>query len=76
MHPALEGLLVGFALAAVLLAAEYLLQRKAARERAEQLKTKFELDDSQRRRIASLARFCVFIPPAFAVAFWLLSIAL
>ena len=75
MHPALEGLLVGFAIAGVLLGAEYLLQRKSARERSEQFKTKFELDDSQRRRLSSLARFCVFIPPGFAVAFWLLSIA-
>jgi hypothetical protein len=72
MHPALEGLLVGFGLAAVLVGSEWLLLRKAARERAEQFKSKLEFDDTQRRRIASLARFCVFIPPAFAAAFWLI----
>jgi hypothetical protein len=72
MHPALEGLLVGFGLAALLVGSEWLLLRKAARERAEQFKSKLEFDDTQRRRIASLARFCVFIPPAFAAAFWLI----
>lgn len=72
MHPAVEGLLVGFALAAVLVVSEYLLLRKAAAERAEKFKSKVEFDDTQRRRIASLTRFCVFIPPAFAVAFWLI----
>jgi hypothetical protein len=74
MHPALEGLLVGFGLAALLVGSEWLLLRKAARERAEQFKSKLEFDDTQRRRIASLARFCVFIPPAFAAAFWLIFI--
>jgi hypothetical protein len=56
----------------VLVGSEWLLLRKAARERAEQFKSKLEFDDTQRRRIASLARFCVFIPPAFAAAFWLI----
>jgi hypothetical protein len=73
MHPALEGLLVGLAIAVVLVGAEFLLLRKAAAERAERFKTRIEFDDTQRRRIASLARFCVFIPPAFAIAFWLLA---
>ena len=72
MHPAVEGFLVGFALAAVLVGSEYLLLRKAAREHAEHFKSKLEFDDTQRRRIVSLARFCVFIPPAFAAAFWLM----
>jgi hypothetical protein len=54
-------------------AAEYLLQRKAAKERSEQFKTKLALDDTQRRRINSLLRFSVFIPPAFALAFWLVN---
>lgn len=72
MHSALEGLLVGFGLAAVLVGSEYLLLRKAAAERAAQFKSKLQFDDTQRRRIASLARFCAFIPPAFAAAFWLM----
>lgn len=72
MHPALEGFILGLALAIVLMGAEYLLQRKEARERSERLKTKLVLDDTQQRRLKSLSRFCLFIPPAFAVAFWLL----
>ena len=73
MHPAVEGFIIGFALALVLVGAEYLLQRKAAKERSAQFKTKMELDDTQRRRINSLLRFSVFIPPAFALAFWLVN---
>jgi predicted oxidoreductase len=72
MHPALEGLLVGAGLAGLLLFAEYYLQRKIAVERAEQLKRVMALDQDQRKRISSMARFCLFIPPAFAVAFWLI----
>ena len=73
MHPAVEGFIVGLGLAVLLVGAEYLLQRKAARERSEQFKVKLELDDTQRRRINSLMRFCLFVPPAFAAAYWLVS---
>lgn len=72
MHPALEGLLIGAALAAILLGAEYYLQHKMARERAEQLKRPYALDDDQRRRISTMARFSVLIPPGFAIAWWLM----
>lgn len=72
MHPAIEGLIIGAVLAAVLLGAEYLLQRKEAVERAQRLKRAVELDGDQRRRIATMARFCFFIPPAFAAAWWLM----
>lgn len=72
MHPALEGLIVGAAVAAVLLGAEYLLQRREAVERAQRLKRAVELDPDQRRRISTMARFCVLIPPAFAAAWWLM----
>jgi len=72
MQQALEGLIIGAILAAVLLGAEYWLQRKEAVERAQRLKRAAVLDDDQRRRISSMARFCIFIPPAFAVAWWLM----
>ncbi len=72
MHPALEGLLVGAGLAALLLFGEYYLQRKAAVERAQQTKRAVHLDADQRKRISSMARFCLFIPPAFAVFYWLI----
>jgi hypothetical protein len=72
MHPALEGLLIGVALAAILLGAEYYLQRKEAIERAQRLRRTVELDQDQRRRIVTMARFAIFIPPAFAAAWWLM----
>ena len=72
MHPALEGLIVGFALAAVLVGAEYLLLRRESVERAQRFKKKVEFDDTQRRRLRSLMRFCVVIPVGFAAAFWLM----
>jgi len=73
MHPAVEGFIIGLALAFVLVGAEYLLQRKAARERSEQFKTKIALDDTQRRRINSLLRFSLSIPLGFAAAYWLIG---
>jgi hypothetical protein len=72
MHAALEGLLVGAALAALLVGAEYYLQRKEAVERAQRLKRAVELDQDQRRRISTIVRFAIFIPPAFAAAWWLM----
>jgi hypothetical protein len=72
MHPAVEGLIIGAILAAVLLGAEYWLQRKEAIDRAQRLKRAVALDEDQRRRIATMARFCIFIPPAFALAWWLM----
>jgi hypothetical protein len=72
MHPALEGLMIGAIVAAVLLAAEYWLQRKEAIDRAKRLKRAVALDSDQRRRISTMARFCLFIPPAFAAAWWLI----
>jgi hypothetical protein len=72
MQAALEGLIIGAILAAVLLGAEYYLQRKEAVDRAQRLKRAVELDADQRRRISTMARFCIFIPPAFAVAWWLM----
>ena len=72
MHAALEGLLVGAALAVLLVGAEYYLQRKEAIERAQRLKRAVELDQDQRRRISTIVRFAILIPPAFAAAWWLM----
>ena len=72
MQEALQGLMIGAALAIVLVAAEYYLQRKEASERAQRLKRAVALDTDQRRRIMTMARFALFIPPAFAAAWWLM----
>lgn len=72
MNMALTGALIGAGVALFLLVAEYLSVRKEAGERARRKNQKLELDDAERRRMASNARFCLFIPPAFAAFFWLL----
>jgi hypothetical protein len=68
---ALTGALTGAGVALFLFLAEYLSVRKEAAERAERKHQKLELDDAERRRMASNARFCLLIPPAFAAFFWL-----
>ena len=73
MYIALQGALIGLGVALVLIAVEYMHLRKLARERAERRHVPAELDDTERRRLASIVRFCIFVPPAFAIFFWLLS---
>ena len=72
MYEALQGALIGLGVALFLLAVDYLHLRKVARERAERRHVPPVLDDTERRRLASLVRFCVFVPPAFAISYWLL----
>lgn len=72
MNMALTGALTGAGVALLLFVAEYLAVRKEAGERARRKNQKLELDDAERRRMASNARFCLFIPPAFAAFFWLI----
>lgn len=72
MHVAVQGALTGLGIALFLVATEYLLLRRAANERAEKLKRKVEFDQTARGRVLSMARFSLFLPPAFALAFWLI----
>jgi len=72
MNMTIIGALVGAGVALFLFVAEYLSVRAGALERAERKHQKYELEDAERRRMASNARFCLFIPPAFAAFFWLL----
>ena len=72
MNAVLQGALTGLAVALVLIAVEYMHLRKLARERAKRRHVAAELDDTERRRLASLVRFCIFVPPAFAISYWLL----
>ena len=71
MNMARMGALVGAGVGLFLFVAEYLSVRAAARERAERRHQKVELEEAERRRIASNARFCLCMPPAFAAFFWL-----
>jgi hypothetical protein len=72
MNVVLEGALTGLGVALFLLAVDYLHLRKLARERAKKRHVPLEFDDTERRRLASLVRFCIFVPPVFAISYWLL----
>jgi multisubunit Na+/H+ antiporter MnhB subunit len=72
MNPTVQGLLIGLAVALFLLAVDYLHLRKGAHERAKRLHVAPKFDETERRRMASVMRFCLFVPPAFAIFFWLL----
>ena len=63
-------MLIGLAVALFLLAVDYLHLRKGAHERAKRLRLTPHFDDTERRRIASVMRFCLCVPPAFAIFFW------
>ena len=71
MHIALIGALVGVGVAILAYLVDYLLLRAGARERAEKLHRKFELDQTERKRLHSLGRFCLFLPAVFALLFWI-----
>ena len=67
----LAGALAGTGVALALLGLEYALLRRGSAERAKRTRRRDVFDGAERSRMASLARFCVWMPPAFAVLFWL-----
>lgn len=73
MHPALQGFLVGLAVAFFLIVFEYLMVKKAVQERAQATHRKPEFEPTDRSRIRAVVNFCLFVPPAFALGFWLLD---
>ena len=72
MNVVLQGALTGLGVALFLIAVDYLQLRRQARERAKKRHVPSVLDDIERRRLASLVRFCIFVPPVFAMSYWLL----
>jgi uncharacterized BrkB/YihY/UPF0761 family membrane protein len=73
MHPAIEGALIGAGVGLFLVAAEYLMLRKAVNERAQRYKRKAEFDITERRRMSMIWRFALVLPAAFALGFWVVS---
>ena len=71
MHPVLQGALIGLGIGAFLVLAEYLMLNKSVNERAKKLNRKAEFDVTERRRIATIFRFAMMLPPVFAFGFWL-----
>jgi hypothetical protein len=49
-----------------------MLMVSAKNERARRTKRPPQFEDAERRRISALARFCFFMPPAFAAFYWLI----
>jgi hypothetical protein len=72
MPIAVKGALIGLAVAAFLLLLEYMMMVNAKNERARRTKKPPQFEDAERRRVAAMARFSIFIPPAFAFFAWLI----
>jgi hypothetical protein len=72
MHIALIGALIGLGVAVLIFVFDYMVMRGHAAERAKKRNRKAEFDATEEKQIRSLAGFCVFLPPAFALVFWLL----
>ena len=71
MHIALQGLLIGAGLGLLLFLFEYFSAHKSANARGKHQAKKPELNQDERARIASMLRFCFFIPPGVAIIAWL-----
>ena len=73
MHPALHGFLVGLGISAFLIVIEYIMVKKSVEERASLKHQKPAFEPTDRARIRAVENFCLFVPPGFAAAFWLLN---
>lgn len=71
MHPAVQGLLAGFVIGAIMIAAEYYFVKKAVEGRATPSNPKPEFEPMDRNRVRAVINFAIFLPPAFAIGFWL-----
>ncbi len=70
MHISVMGALVGLGLAVVLILFEYLAIKKAIADRAKRTHRPSQMDATEHKSLNSLFRFCLILPPAFALAFW------
>ena len=75
LHPGLQGLIVGFAIALALYGLEYYLLKKQAKERAvrQHKPNMVEFDSTEKARLHSVGRMCAVVPVFFAVMYWLLA---
>jgi Trk-type K+ transport system membrane component len=72
MEEAIKGAILGGVIGIVLVAFEYLMLSKDAKERAERLHRKPELDEVAHRRIKTIARFAFVLPVLVGGIFWLI----
>ena len=73
MHPSITGGLVGLAIAAFLIAVEYVMVKKQVEGRASPSNPKPQFEPEDRNRVKAVINFCIFLPPAFALGFWLVD---
>ena len=75
LHPALEGAIVGVAIAVVLYFLEYYLLKKQAKERAirQHKPNVVEFDSTEKARLHSVRNMCAFVPVFFALMYWLVA---
>jgi heme/copper-type cytochrome/quinol oxidase subunit 4 len=74
MHPALKGLLIGFALGIGLWIFEYMSMNKNAAVRAKKMAQKKALNQDEQVRVRNMLTFGLFIiPPLTAGIFWLMD---
>jgi hypothetical protein len=71
MEEAIRGAVLGGVIGAALVALEYMMLSKDAKERAVKLHRKPQLDDVARLRIRTMARFALVLPLLFGGIFWL-----
>lgn len=73
MEEAIKGAVLGGAIGAILVALEYMMLSKAAKEKAERMHQKAApLDEMARMRIGTIARFALVLPILFGAGFWLI----
>jgi len=66
------GALVGLGAAAFFVISEYTLLSQAAKDRAKKLGRKnVEFDGEAKKRMSSIIRFSLILPPALAGIFWI-----
>ena len=70
MHIAVTGALVGLGLGIVLLMFEYMAVKKAIADRTKRTHRPSQMDATEHKSLSSLFRFCLFLPPAFALGAW------
>ena len=72
MPVTLQGALIGLGLGIVLTVFEWYALKKSVQERSVRLHRKIEMDEMERRRVITVLRFSLLLPPGFALAFWII----
>jgi len=70
MNSALEGFLVGAAIAAVLIVFEYMAITREVAERSKRVAKKVDWDSNQRSRMRGMIRFGIILPIGGAIGAW------